>query len=90
MTCCALNQRTFEHSVELHLILTGKPTQKGFIESLNGRFRDECLSEHRFGDIVNARKVIKDWRVDYNEFLPHSIYMNYQTSSELAAQWRNG
>ena len=47
-TCRALDQWTFEHGVELRLIQPGKPTQNGFIESFNGRFRDECLNEHWF------------------------------------------
>ncbi|MGK4436917.1 DDE-type integrase/transposase/recombinase, partial [Raoultella ornithinolytica] len=45
-TCRALDQWAFEHGVELRLIQPGKPTQNGFIESFNGRFRDECLNEH--------------------------------------------
>ncbi len=45
-TCRALDQRAFEHSVELRLTQPGKPTQNGFIESFNGRFRDECLNEY--------------------------------------------
>lgn len=65
-TCRALDQWTFEHSVELRLIQPGKPTQNGFIESFNGRFRDECLNEHWFSDILHIRKTINDWRQDYN------------------------
>ncbi len=55
-TCRALDQWAFEHGVELRLIQPGKPTQNGFIESFNGRFRDECLNEHWFSDIVHARE----------------------------------
>ena len=87
--CRALDQWAFEHSVELRLIQPGKPTQNGFIESFNGRFRDECLNEHWFSDIVHARKIINDWRQDYNECRPHST-LNYQTPSEFAAGWRKG
>ncbi|WP_426727713.1 IS3 family transposase [Enterobacter cloacae complex sp. 319F7] len=86
-TCRALDQWAFEHGVELRLIQPGKPTQNGFIESFNGRFRDECLNEHWFSDIVHARKIINDWRQDYNECRPHST-LNYQTPSEFAAGWR--
>ncbi len=85
-TCCALDQWAFEHGVELRLIQLGKPTQNGFIESFNGRFRDECKNEHWFSDIVHARKVINDWRQDYNECRSHSA-LNYQTPSEFAARW---
>lgn len=41
--------------------------QHGFIESFNGRLRDECLDERWFSDIVHGRKIIDDWRQDYNE-----------------------
>ncbi|UUC98963.1 IS3-like element ISSen4 family transposase [Escherichia coli] len=88
-TCRALDQWAFEHGVELRLIQPGKPTQNGFIESFNGRFRDECLNEHWFSDIVHARKIINDWRQDYNECRPHST-LNYQTPSEFVAGWRKG
>lgn len=88
-TCRALDQWAFEHGVELRLIQPGKPTQNGFIESFNGRFRDECLNEHWFSDIVHARKIINDWRQDYSECHPH-LALNYQIPFEFAAQWRNG
>ncbi len=88
-TCHALNQWAFEHGVELRLIQPGKPTQNGFIESMNRRFRDECLNEHWFSDIVHTRKIINDWRQDDNECRPHST-LNYQAPSEFAARWRNG
>ena len=88
-TCRALDQWAFEHGVELRLIQPGKPTQNGFIESFNGRFRDECLNEHWFSDVNHARKTISEWRQDYNECRPHST-LNYQTPSEFAASWRKG
>jgi len=73
----------------LRLIQPGRPAQNGFIESFNGRFRDECLNEHGFSDVSHARKTISEWRQDYNECRPHSA-LNYQTPSEFAARWRNG
>ena len=88
-TCRALDQWAFEHGVELRLIQPGKPTQNGFIESFNGRFRDECLNEHWFSDVNHARKTISEWRQDYNECRPHST-LNCQTPSEFAASWRKG
>lgn len=81
-TCRALDQWAFEHGVELRLIQLGKPTQNGFIESFNGRFRDECLNEHWFSDVSHARKTISEWRQDST--------LNYQTLSEFAADWRKG
>lgn len=59
-TCHALDQCAFEHGVELRFIQPGKLTQKGFIESFNGRFCDECLNERWFSGIVHARKIIND------------------------------
>ncbi|GAA3898072.1 hypothetical protein GCM10022405_24220 [Gibbsiella dentisursi] len=88
-TCHALDQWAFEHGVELRLIQPGKPTQNGFIESFNGRFRDECLNECGFSDIVHARETINDWLQDYNECCPHSS-LDYLTPAEFAADWRNG
>lgn len=54
------------------LIEPGKPMQNGYIESFNGKFRDECLNEHWFESLMQARAVIADWRRDYNEVRPHS------------------
>jgi putative transposase len=50
----------------------GKPTQNAYIESFNGRLRDECLNEHWFETLAQARSTIASWRVDYNEARPHS------------------
>lgn len=86
--CRALYQWAFEHSVELRLIQPDKLTQNGFIESFNGQFRDECLNEHWFSDILHARKTINDWRLDYNKCHPHSS-LGYQTPAEFATDWRN-
>jgi len=86
-TCRALYKWAFEHSVELHLIPPGKPTQNVFIESFNGRFRDECLNEYCFSDIVHARKAINDWWQDYNECRSHPS-LDYQAPSEFAAGLR--
>lgn len=88
-TCRALGKWAFEHGIELRLIQSGKQTQNGFIESFNGRFCDACLNEHWFSDIVYARRIINDWRQDYNECSPH-LALNYQAPSEFAARLRNG
>jgi putative transposase len=50
----------------------GKPTQNAYIESFNGKFRDECLNEHWFQSLKQARAEIARWRIDYNEVRPHS------------------
>ncbi|VDY13623.1 Integrase catalytic region [Thiomonas sp. OC7] len=54
------------------LIAPGKPTQNGFIESFNGKFRDECLNEQWFETLHQARVTIAEWRRDFNEVRPHS------------------
>ena len=54
-----------ERGVEWHYIAPGKPTQNGFIESFNGKLRDECLNEHLFANLPEARRIIEEWRSDY-------------------------
>ena len=68
----ALDKWAFEHGVELRFIQPGKPMQNGHIESFNGRFRDECLSQSWFATLPRARVEIEMWRVDYNTVRPHS------------------
>lgn len=55
-----------ERAVAWHYIAPGKPQQNGFVESFNGRLRDECLNEHLFRSLPAARTIIGAWRVDYN------------------------
>jgi transposase InsO family protein len=57
-------------SVALRLIEPGKPNQNAYIESFNGRLRDECLNEHWFTSLAHARAVIEAWRREYNEERP--------------------
>ena len=60
------------HGIHHLLIQPGKPMQNGYIESFNGKFRDECLNEHWFETLSQARAAIAVWRKDYNEVRPHS------------------
>jgi len=83
----ALDQWAYEHGIQLKLIQPGKPTQNAFIESFNGKFRDECLNEHWFHTLSHARAVIRQWRTDYNECRPHSM-LGYKTPAEAATQLR--
>ena len=71
-TSRALDAWAYEHGVRLHFIRPGKPIENCFVESFNGKFRDECLSEHWFADVSHARRIIEAWRIDYNEVRPHS------------------
>jgi putative transposase len=61
-----------DNGVEWHYIAPGKPVQNAFVESLNGRFRDECLNECLFRSLPAARRLIEAWRVDYNANRPHT------------------
>jgi putative transposase len=61
-----------ERGVGWHYIAPGKPVQNAFVESLNGRFRDECLNEHVFRGLAMARRIIEAWRLDYNACRPHT------------------
>ena len=74
-----------DHRVEWHYIAPGKPTQNGFVESFNGRLRDECLNEHLFTSLPEARRIIEAWRIDYNTTRPHSS-LNGLTPTEFAAR----
>lgn len=85
----ALDQWAYRHGVQLKLIQAGKPTQNAFIESFNGRFRDECLNDHWFTSLNHARQLIAEWRRDYNERRPHSS-LGYRTPAERAAEHRKG
>lgn len=67
--------------IELRFIARGKPVQNAFIESFNGRFRDECLNEHWFASLTEAQAVIAAWRRDYNTRRPHSA-LGYRTPHE--------
>jgi putative transposase len=57
--------------VQLHFIQPGKPTQNAFVESFNGKFRDQCLNLNWFRDLAEARNAIDGWRTHYNEVRPH-------------------
>jgi putative transposase len=78
-----------EHDVEWHYIAPGKPMQNGFVESFNGRLRDECLNEHLFANLNEARQIIEAWRQDYNTQRPHSS-LNGLTPTEFAARPTQG
>jgi putative transposase len=68
----ALDAWAYSQKVTLEFIRPGKPMENGYIESFNGKFRDECLNSHWFMSMEDARQIIEGWRVDYNEERPHS------------------
>ena len=74
-----------DHQIEWHYIAPGKPMQNGFVESFNGRMRDELLNESLFLDLDHTRQLIGDWVVDYNTARPHSA-LAYKTPAAYAEQ----
>jgi putative transposase len=80
----ALDAWANKHGVKLHFIDPGKPVQNAYIESFNGKFRDECLDLHWFTDLADAKEKIESWRVEYNQVRPHSSLGN--TTPEAFAE----
>ena len=72
-----------ERRIQVVHIQPGRPMQNGYVESFNGRFRDECLNANWFVNIVDAKQKIEDWRVEYNVERPHSS-LAYRTPNEYA------
>lgn len=68
----AVDTWAYQRGIHLHFITPGKPNQNAFVESFNGRFREECLDLHWFGSLLEARAVIEAWRAEYNTERPHS------------------
>jgi putative transposase len=76
-----------DQRIDWHYITPGKPSENGFTESLNGKIRDECLNEHWFSTLIEARQILEDWRQDYNTMRPHSS-LGYKTPAEASARLR--
>lgn len=70
--------------IKLDFIAPGRPVENSYIESFNGKFRDECLSENWFDGLVSARLAIEEWRQDYNKNRPHSSLDNLAPEQFLA------
>ena len=83
LTSNAILTFTAAHRIEWHYIAPGKPMQNGFVESFNGRMRDELLNETMFRNLAHARIVIAAWAADYNTERPHSA-LDYQTPADYA------
>jgi putative transposase len=85
LTSMAMLRWQEETGVAWHYIQPGKPQQNGFVESFNGRLRDELLNETLFGSLGLARRIIEDWRIDYNGERPHTS-LNGLTPNEFATR----
>jgi len=87
-TSMALDRWADQHQIKLSFIQPGKPQQNCFIESFNGKFRDECLNEELYHDLADAQTKIEDWRIDYNENRPHRS-LNQRTPIEFIKTHEN-
>ena len=79
----ALDAWAYRRGIQLHFIEPGHPTQNAYVESFNGKVRDECLNEHWFTTLEEARCLIEAWRQDYNTVRPHSS-LGDRTPTEFA------
>jgi putative transposase len=84
----ALDFWAYRNNVKLDFVRPGKPVENAFIESFNGRLRDECLNANLFVSLADAKAKLEAWRLDYNEERPHSSIGNL-TPSEFAKQRQN-
>jgi putative transposase len=82
-TSKVLDEWAYQRGVELDFIRPGKPVENAFIESFNGRLRDECLNVHAFVSIDDVRSRLDDWREDYDQVRPHGA-LGMLTPSEFA------
>jgi putative transposase len=85
-TSRALDEWAYRHGIKIDFIDPGKPTQNPFIESFNGKFRDECLNEEIFFDLPDAQRKFDDYRRHFNTERPHSSLEN-KTPEEFAKEW---
>ena len=81
----ALDNWSFLNNIKLEFSRPGKPVDNAFIESFNGSLRDECLNTNWFLSIEDAQEKLEAWRLDYNQFRPHSSLDN-MTPEEFAGQ----
>ena len=68
----AVDAWAYARGIKLQFIRPGKPVDNCYMESFNGRFRDECLNENWFGSLEQVRNIVEAWRLDYNQARPHS------------------
>ena len=86
-TSKAMDQWAYRNKVELKFIQPGKRIQNAFIESFNGRLRDECLNENWFESLDEAKSIVERWRVEYNCERPNSS-LDYETPDSFARRYK--
>jgi putative transposase len=84
----ALDRWAYKNEVKLDFIRPGKPVENAFIESFNGKLRHECLNQHYFKTLEEAKNKVGDWRIWYNEFRPHQA-LNGLTPAVFFKQWQD-
>lgn len=82
----ALDAWAYRHGVQLEFSRPGTPTDNAFAESFNGRFRDECLDQHWFASLEEARATIEAWRIEYNTERPHRALGQQTPAAWVASQ----
>ena len=85
-TSKALDHWAYKNGVHLNFIRPGRPVENGYIESFNGKLRDECLNVEVFFSVADARRKLCLWRQDYNHHRPHSA-LDDRTPASFAATY---
>jgi putative transposase len=83
----ALDVWAYQHQVQLEFSRLGKPTDNAYVESFNGHFRAECLDQHWFASLEEARQTVETWRIESNQERPHRA-LQQQTPAAFLASWR--
>jgi putative transposase len=84
----AMDAWAYQYRVQLDFIRPGRPVENGYIESFNGRLRDECLNVHVFFALADVREKLELWREDYNQVRPHSALDDY-APRQFVQHWRS-
>jgi len=82
----AMDAWAYQYGVQLNFIRPGRPVENCYIESFNGRLRDECLNVEVFFALIDVRDKLERWRRDYNQVRPHSALRD-SAPAVFAAQW---
>ncbi len=82
-----MDEWAHHNNVKLEFSRPGKPTDNAFIESFNGRLRQECLNQNWFTSLADAKQTVEAWREDYNQLRPHTS-LKHQTPSDFVARWQ--
>ena len=86
-TSRAVDEWAHRNGVKLDFIRPGKPIENASIESFNARLRQECLNQHWFASLEDAKIKVEAWRIDYNRHRPHTALGN-QTPEEFESEWQ--